>query len=161
MKSIKLIFISLLIGSLLLWTSPIYSEVGGPYGQTSGVKTLTNNVATGIFKISLPSNSSCGGIILYVIYASNGTNFSAHAGYASFTAVNKGGVYTTNIAHISSASGGESTSNSSGTLTDVWTITTGVDLITINLRANYSLLTNPVIQYNLFLLSSNKTLTLL
>lgn len=161
MRSKKLTLLILLISLFLLRTSSIYAEVGGPYGQTSGVKTLTNNVATGIFRISLPSNSSCGGIILYVIYATNGTNFSAHAGYASFTAVNKGGVYTTNIAHISSASGGESTANSSGTLTDTWTITTGVNLITVNLNANYSLLTNPMIQYNLFLLSSNKTLTLL
>ncbi len=161
MKSKKLILFNFLICLFLLRASFIYGEVGGPYGQVSGIKTLANNVVTGVFKISLPSNSSCGGTILYVIYATNGVNFSAHSGYAAFTAVNKGGIYTTNITHLSTAAGGESTSNSSGTLTDAWTITTGVNSININLKANYSLGINPVIQYTLFLLSKDKTLSLL
>lgn len=102
-----------------------------------GTRDLASGTPTALFAIALPTLFSCGGIISYTIIAKNATDVQAHSGVASFAAVNKGGVYTSQISEGAPAL--ETTARSTGTLTDAWTMTSGVNSISVLLNATSSL----------------------
>jgi hypothetical protein len=112
-------------------------------------KNLVNNTATSLFEIALPTLSMASGRILYQIDSTDGTDMQTHSGNISYSAVNKGGVYTEQISDDSGA--GDSKAVSSGTLVDTWTILDGTNKITIQLKANSSLTPTILrVRYTLF-----------
>jgi hypothetical protein len=130
-----LIILIVLVG--ILTSSHCFSQVGGPFGQVTHIKVLQDNIVTPIFNISIPAGQITGGMIIYCIHVVGNTGeLQSHSGTALYAAVNKGGVYTTNMLHVALL---EAEASSSGSLTDTWSITTGVNQITINLNANTSL----------------------
>jgi hypothetical protein len=133
-KWYKAIFLFLVLIGLV---SISHAQVGGAFGQVTYIKSLQDNVVTPIFNISLPAGKTTAGMIIYCIHIVGNTGeLQAHSGTALYSGVNKGGVYTTDVLHIAVL---EAEAVSAGTLTDTWTITTGVNQITINLNANTSL----------------------
>jgi hypothetical protein len=97
-------------------------------------KDLSNNTVTSIFEVALPTLTGTGGIIKGTTFVSNGTDVQSRSFLWRYSAVNKGGVYTTEIAVVS-----EAISTSSGTLAGTWTIVTGANKITLKFNSNSSL----------------------
>jgi hypothetical protein len=95
---------------------------------------LTNSSANSLFEVELSTLGGIGGSIEYSIYASNGTDIQQYTGNIKYTAVNKGGVYTTSIVDT-----GSTFSCSAGTLTTAWTITPGTNKVTIAVTPTSSL----------------------
>lgn len=98
---------------------------------------ITDGVATSLFEIALPTLASTGGVILFSIRATDGTDMQVHTGTVTFAAVNKGGVYTTQITDLPTTA--DADADSAGTLADTWTILNGTNKVTIQLNANTSL----------------------
>ena len=98
---------------------------------------LTDNTATSLFEVALPSGTMAGGSIEYGVLLTDGTDFQVHAGSVKYAAVNKAGVYTTNI--VDETATDQVDAISSGTLSESWAILTGSDKITIQCTFNSSL----------------------
>lgn len=96
-------------------------------------KVLTNNSATAVTNVTLASNTGAGGVMRYVIYVTDGTDFQIETGFVLYSAVNKGGAFTTTINEVSSQQ-----ALSSGTLATTWTITSANPAV-ITVNANSSL----------------------
>lgn len=96
--------------------------------------TLTESSATPVVDIPVSSGSVAGGILFYTIRADDATDFQVLRGRVVWSAVNKAGTLTPTLGTPE-----EITSVSAGTLTDTVTITTGTNLITLNLNAVSSL----------------------
>jgi hypothetical protein len=108
-------------------------------------KTLVNNTVTSIADIALPTLTGTGGVIKGTTFVSNGTDVQSRSFIWRYSAVNKGGVYTTEIVVVS-----EAISTSSGTLAGTWTIVTGSNKITLKFNSNSSLTpTTQWVQYTL------------
>jgi hypothetical protein len=101
------------------------------------VINLTNNSAVNLFDVSLPVLSGCGGSINYSVEINDGTDIQQHSGHCTYAAVNKGGVYTSQIQDQLSTSDAKAVST--GTLTDTWAIVNGTNKITITVNFNSSL----------------------
>lgn len=100
----------------------------------NGTLGLTDNTAATLAVFTLASNSGSGGLIDYLVEASDGTDIQTESGQVIFSFVNKAGSYITGItAH--------DTQNtvSSGTLTTTWDITTGASLVNVRVNADTSL----------------------
>lgn len=97
---------------------------------------LVDGVATSLFEVALPTLTIGGGTIEYSIIATDGTDMQSLSGFVAFSAVNKGGVYTTQITENAS---NQSKAVSAGTLTGAWSILNGTDKVTIQLNADTSL----------------------
>ncbi len=82
-----------------------------------------------------------GGTIRATIRCTDGTDMQSFTQIIEFSAVNKGGVYTTNISPVPMdlVSSVGSKSVSAGTLTTTWTILDGTNKVTIQLNADTSL----------------------
>lgn len=106
---------------------------------------LTNSSANSIFTLSLLATEYSGGVIDWLVIATDGTDYQATSGRSSWAAVNKGGVYTTNITDDIS-----STAPSAGTLTGVWSIITATNQIRLQFTPTSSLTTALVILYTNF-----------
>jgi len=119
-------------------------------------KALTNNSAIGVFEVALTAGSSCGGSMAYNIECTNGTDYQVRSGVVVWAAVNKGGVYTSNI-----GSTGEQSALSTGTLANTWTIVTGTNKITITLNANSSLTPTVLKVWGFINNNSGRAITLL
>lgn len=94
----------------------------------------TNNTALGLFEIVLGTLAGAGGVIRYAVFAADATDVQLLSGIARFSAVNKGGAYTSEIVVTS-----EAASVSAGTLTATFDILTGTNKITIRVTPNSSL----------------------
>lgn len=97
-------------------------------------KVLTDNTATSLFEIALPTLTMCGGTIEACVVCTDGTDTQSFSQTITYSAVNKGGVYTKSI----TASTGDK-SVSGGTLTNTWSILDGTDKVTIQLTSDTSL----------------------
>lgn len=97
-------------------------------------KTLQNNVANGLFEVDLTSTAGAGGVLTYAIRVTDGSAVQEVAGTVTFAAVNRAGIYTTQItaANVPAAC-------SSGTLNPVWTVTPGANKITVQVDPGSSL----------------------
>ncbi len=100
-----------------------------------GTVTLTESSATPVLDVAVASGTVAGGTVWYTIRANDATDFQALRGQVQWSAVNKGGTLTAAIVLV----GSEILAASAGTLTNTATITTGTNLITINLNAVSSL----------------------
>jgi len=107
-------------------------------------KTLSNNTTTSIFEVALPAGTMTGGTFTVTIVATDGTDVQAHSDIVTYAAVNKAGVYTTDI---QSDTANDSVALSSGTLAVTWSITTGTDKVIIRVNANSSLTTTDMKVY--------------
>lgn len=112
----------------------------------AGSRSLSDNVVTPIFVVALPTGNGFGCIIDYIILVSAGTEYQTHMGRAIFAAVHNGG-YHTDIVHVVSQ---EAEARTSSSLTDTWSITTGVNQVTVSLNANTGL-TTPIIVVRYFI----------
>jgi hypothetical protein len=109
-----------------------------------GKKTCLNSTATGIVEINLPTQKAVSGTIHYRLWNELSGELQSRSGIARFSAVNKGGSYTTEIVIVS-----ESASISTGTLTATWSITTGANKITIKMTANSSVFAGAELEYTI------------
>ena len=98
-------------------------------------KTLTD-AQTNLFEIALSAGQMTGGTIKATIEASDGTDMQAFSQICTYSAVNKGGSYTTNI---TCDSANDSKSVSAGTLTTSWAVTGGTNKVTISVTPTGSL----------------------
>lgn len=91
---------------------------------------ITSESSVNLFEIALPAGSMAGGFITFQICATDGTDFQVHSGHVNYAAVNKGGVYSTQI--VDEATTDDANASSTGTTTDTWAITSGSNKITIS-----------------------------
>jgi hypothetical protein len=99
-------------------------------------KILKDAANDTLFSIALPTLSMYGGSFEYSVSATNGTDMQVHTGRVVIAAVNKGGVYTS---EIRDESVDPANANSAGTLTESWSIATGTNIIYIITNFNSSL----------------------
>ena len=119
-------------------------------------KILQNNIATDLYQITLPVSGMCQGTIEYGLSCTNNIDFQSHAGYVTYAAINKNGVYTANINESSLSI---SYSNTGTTIFDTWYINTSNNIATINVNVNSSFI-NPTIKiYYKIHNGSNQTIT--
>ena len=104
--------------------------------------TLTESSATPVLDISVASGTVTGGTLWYTIRADDGADFQALRGRVQFAAVNKGGTLT-----VAPSTPEETTALSAGTLANTVTITTGTNMITLNLNAVSSLTQTTLVAY--------------
>jgi hypothetical protein len=98
-------------------------------------RALTDAGDVTLFDVALPTLTMTGGEINYRIECTDGTDVQSFSGMITYSAVNKGGVYTTDIDE-----GTQSSSCSAATtLADTWTIVAGTNKISVVLNANTSL----------------------
>jgi hypothetical protein len=97
---------------------------------------ITDGVAKSLFEVALPTGGLCGGSIEYSIHTTDGTDHQSLTGYVTYSAVNKGGAYTTQITEVA---GNQAKAVSAGTLTSAWTVLTGTNKITIQVTGDSSL----------------------
>ena len=99
-------------------------------------KLLPDNTVTSVFEVALTAGGMAGGFFTATVIATDGTELQAHSDHVTYAAVNKAGVYTT---QITNSNAGDAIANSSGTLTITWSIVTGTNKITISVNADSSL----------------------
>lgn len=100
-------------------------------------KTLTN-AATSLFEIALPTLQMAGGQVNWTIDATDGTDMQNYSGITTFSAINKAGVYTTQVTQNAS---NESKAVSAGTLTASFSLLTGTNKVTMQVTPATSLTT--------------------
>ena len=103
---------------------------------------LTNSSANSVFTLSLSTTEFTGGAIDWLVTATDGTDYQSRTGRSTWAAVNKGGVYTSQVSDVTGA-----VANSSGTLTGAWSIVTGTNEITLQFTPTSSLTTTSIILY--------------
>ena len=96
---------------------------------------LVNNGNNSLFTISLTTLNGTGGTINFTINLTDGTDIQTYTEVVKYSAVNKGGVYTSAITEL----GTPSKSLSAGTLTTAWSFITGTNLLTVVLTPASSL----------------------
>lgn len=100
-------------------------------------KTIVDGSATSLFSVLCPTLDAIGGQIVFLVRASDGTDFQAIAGIATYSAVNKAGTSTATITYVT---GNEAKSVSAGTLTLAFTaVDSGSGVITFKLQPTGSL----------------------
>lgn len=108
----------------------------GPRDITAPFKSITDDTATTIFTVAVPTSGMVGGVVDITVQATDGVDFQVLTGSYYWTAVNKAGTVTGNLQLI----GTERSSVSAGTLAfNTSTITTAANAINFNVRANSSL----------------------
>lgn len=117
---------------------------------------LVDNTDNSLFEIALPTLAGCAGKIEYGIFVTDGVDIQTHAGFCHYAAVNKGGVYTTQIQDESSTD--DANANSAGTLTESWDILTGTDKVTI--RCNFNTSLTPTIMKIRYTITNNSGQTI-
>lgn len=116
--------------------------------QYADTVTVSDGVATDIFDVALATGAFCGGMIVYTITATDGTDFQAHSGAVAFSAVNKAGAITATINEGVT----EAIATTTGSLTDTWTAVDGTGKVTVRCSANSSLTTPTMtLRYQLLL----------
>lgn len=99
-------------------------------------KTINDASATGLFEVAVPAAGIVGGIVIWLVSASNGTDHQAVSGFTTYTAVNKAGTTTADITYDTA---NESKAVSSGTITLAFTITDDTNKVTFKVQGTGSL----------------------
>lgn len=99
-------------------------------------KAVPDGAATALIDIACAAGAMIGGIILFTVEASDGTDHQALSGVVSYSAVNKAGTHTCTVTQLSTV---EAKAVSSGTLTLAWTHVTGTNKTTVKLQPTGSL----------------------
>jgi len=100
-------------------------------------KTLAAASPTSLADISVPASAMVGGVIHYLVQASDGTEFQALEGIVTYSAVNKAGTVTGTITEVSANQA--KTVTGASTLTVAWTIVPGTNKVTIKVQPTSSL----------------------
>lgn len=114
------------VGKVKIFGDSVGSASGSAYHTDvsrlliNGSVALTTTVAATIATLTLASNSSSGGCITYLVECTDGTDFQSASGIVSFSAINKAGTKSG-----STAPQDESQTRSTGTLTNVFSVTSG------------------------------------
>ena len=94
-------------------------------------KSVTAEGSVNLFEVALPAGGMCAGSVSFQILATDGTDFQSHACTLNYAAVNKAGVYTSQIVETPIA--GSADANSTGAaIAGTWAITSGTNKITIS-----------------------------
>lgn len=127
--------------------STLHSYVDG-ITVVSQCKALTSGSPIALFDVALPALTTTGGKVIWTVRAKDATDMQSTSGEVVYSAVNKAGVYTTDIETVSSATpsdaitpviGWAKTITGGGTFTNAWSIVTGTNKITITLTSTTSL----------------------
>lgn len=110
---------------------------GRPVGSPPA-KAITGGAANSLATVNVPASAMVGGVIHYLIQASDGTDFQALEGIVTYTAVNKAGTVTGTITEVAA---NQAKTLSAGTLTATWTVTPGTNILTIKVQPASSLTT--------------------
>jgi hypothetical protein len=104
-------------------------------------KTLVDATATSLFEVALPTLTMAGGKIEVTVNVTDGTDMQSFSQTILWSAVNKAGVYTTDIDVVPTdlVTGLGAKSLSAGTLTTTWTVLTGTNKVTIQVASDTSL----------------------
>ena len=97
------------------------------YKCVAGQVGLTSGSAATIFQVPLAASEMIGGFIHFSACATDGTDFQNKSGFATFSAVNKAGTFTTSI----TIQGTPDTATSTGSITVAFSITTGGSTLSI------------------------------
>lgn len=111
----------------------------GPNGRpvsSPPAKAITGGSANSLATVAVPASAMVGGVIHYLVQASDGTNFQALEGIVTYSAVNAGGTVTGTITEVAA---NQAKTVSSGTLTVAWTIVPGTNNVTIKVQPTTSL----------------------
>jgi hypothetical protein len=125
-------------------------------------KTITDGSATSLFDYAVPAGGAAvtgsGGVCFYQVEATDGVDFQTMAGMITYSAVNKAGTVTASA--IGYATGNDSKSVSSGTLTLAWTNVTGTAKATVKLQPTGSLTETAPYRVTLFIVPFQGAVTL-
>ncbi len=99
-------------------------------------KTIVDSSATSLVDIAVPASAMVGGVIHYLVRASDGTDFQALSGMVTYSSVNKAATITGTVTELAT---NQAKTVSSGTLTLAWTIVAGTNKMTIKLQPTGSL----------------------
>jgi hypothetical protein len=103
----------------------------------SAAKTIVDGAATALFSVPVAQGTSVGGMISFLVQASDGTDHQAIAGLATFASVNKAGTLTNTITNLTTTN---ASAVSAGTLTLAFTMAEdAADVVTIKLQPTGSL----------------------
>ena len=117
----------------------------------TSTKTLTNNSATGVFDITVPSNGGCGGMLGYTaIITGTGPQTQAYNGLINWASASVAGTITTAITEGSTTGSHDAKALSTGTVSGTWTNVAGSGKSTLTVNVN-SDLTSPVVNIYLWL----------
>jgi len=120
-------------GDMILSGSLTGGGVGGI--RPNCYRALTDEIDITLFDIALPTLAMTGGEINYRIVCTDGTDMQSFSGVLTYSAVNKAGVYTTDIDE-----GTQSSSCSAATtIADTWSIVAGTNSISVKINVNTSL----------------------
>ena len=109
-------------------------------------ENLTDATANSIFKIICGANDCSGGVIEWTVYMTNNAEVQCRTGYTTWAAVNKGGVFTTDVDEIG---GSIAESQGASTLTGTWSVvTTSANIIELKFTPDSSL--TEFVTYTLF-----------
>lgn len=109
------------------------------YSQAlSNVVAITDATPSAFMTVTLAAGEMVGGAFAYTITATDATDYQAHAGFVTYSAVRKAGAIT---CAINEAAQLESGAVSAGTLTDAFTCADTTDEVTFSINANSSLTT--------------------
>lgn len=97
--------------------------------------TLTDAETT-LFSVDLPSGETTGGLVMFRVHASNGTDHQSLCGTMTFAAVNKAGTITDDETY---ATANEAKAASSGTLTLAFAVNDATNKIDVTLTPTGSL----------------------
>lgn len=124
---------------------------------------LTDNTATLVFNLALASGKFAGGRILSTVYATDGTDHQVDTSQWVFSAANKAGTVTAIIKPVSLDIGAllnEAMLNTSGTLTNGWTVVANGNGVDFKVTAKSSLTTTLYNAHWSLELNSNDTGTI-
>lgn len=110
-----------------------FRDVGG------GIKTVTNNSATALMRITIPSAKGGGVLVRYVARAQNATDGHVESGEVFVTAANKGGTITNNVGAKLGAAQAITNAGGGGTLAVTFTTTTTSTTLDVLITVNSNL----------------------
>ena len=127
--------------------------------QGTQSKTLTHTSATGFVDIAVASDTSVGGYIEYTVITTNASNHQQiESGVLAFTAINEGGTVAGTPGLVGTP---VQTVHAATATTNVFTVTTGTDLIHVQCQSTSTLSGTPVpvIKYRVHVNSGTATVT--
>lgn len=134
-------------------TTPIITSIKDTAGvvrqmHNATAKTITDGAATSLFSVALTAGQVCGGVVHFMVHATDATDHQVIAGIATYSAENKAG---TIVGVITYDSANEAKSVSAGTLTLAFTDTDDTNVATFKLQPTGSLTeTTYTVTYSVF-----------
>lgn len=103
---------------------------------TGNPKTIVDGSATSLFEVVCATGEMVGGTFTFLVRASDGTDFQADAGIATYAAVSKAGTITRTVTYVAA---NEAKAVSAGTITLAFTMTDDTGKTTVKVQPTGSL----------------------